>query len=58
VFSDYAWAGDRDDIRLDDGLYSIGAGVSILDGLIRMDASWGLVSPRDFRMEIYLDQIL
>jgi len=58
LFSDYAWAGDRDDVRLDDGLYSVGAGISILDGLIRMDAAWGLRSPRDFRMEFYLDQIL
>lgn len=58
VFSDVGWAGDRSDIDLDDALYSIGVGLSILDGLIRFDAAWGLRSPREFRFDAYLDQIL
>jgi hypothetical protein len=58
LFSDLAWAGERDDVRLDDALHSVGAGLSILDGLIRLDGAWGLVSPRDFRFDMYLDQIL
>jgi hypothetical protein len=32
--------------------------VSILDGLIRLDAAWGLRAPRDFRLDLYLDQLL
>jgi hypothetical protein len=58
LFTDLAWAGDRNDIRLDDGLYSVGLGLSILDGLFRLDGAWGLRSPRDFRLDVYLDQIL
>jgi hypothetical protein len=58
LFSDVAWAGERDAFDLDDSLYSIGLGISILDGLIRLDGAWGLRSPRDFRFDAYLDQIL
>ena len=58
LFSDLAWAGDRDVIRFDDALYSIGVGVSILDGLIRMDSAYGLRDPRGFRFDFYLDAIL
>jgi hypothetical protein len=58
LFSDVGWAGDRGDVRWDDALYSAGVGVSILDGLIRLDAAWGLRAPRDFRFDLYLDQLL
>jgi len=58
LFTDLAWAGERDDVRFDDGLHSVGVGLSILDGLIRLDGAWGLRSPRDFRFDVYLDQIL
>jgi hypothetical protein len=58
VFSDVAWAGDRDRMRLDDALHSAGVGLFLADGLIRMDAAWGLSSPKGFRLEAYLDGIL
>ena len=58
VFSDLAWAGDRDVISFDDALYSIGVGLSLLDGLVRMDAAYGLRDPRAFRLDFYLDAIL
>lgn len=58
LFSDLAWAGDRDAVRFDDALYSIGAGVSLLDGLVRIDGAYGLRAPRDFRVDFYLDAIL
>jgi hypothetical protein len=58
LFSDVGWAGDRDRIRFDDALYSVGAGVSILDGLIRMDGAYGLRDPKGFRLDLYLDAIL
>jgi hypothetical protein len=58
IFSDMAWAGDRGDVRWDDALYSIGAGLSLLDGLFRIDGAWGLRSPRGFRLDVYLDQLL
>lgn len=58
LFSDYAWAGSRDELDLSNGLHSVGIGVSLLDGLIRLDGAHGLVRPRDFRLEFYLDAIL
>jgi hypothetical protein len=58
LFSDWAWAGDRDVIRLDEALWSLGAGISILDGLIRFDGSYGIRDPKGFRVDLYLDAIL
>lgn len=58
IFSDYGWAGDFDGYQLDDGFLSIGAGASLLDGILRFDGAYGLVSPRDFRIDFYLDAIL
>lgn len=58
LFSDYAWAGDGSDFSLDDGFYSVGVGLSIVDGLIRLDAGFGLREPRDLRIDFYLDSVL
>jgi hypothetical protein len=58
LFGDLAWAGPRDRIRLDDALAAAGVGLSLVDGLIRLDAAWALRAPRGFRLEAYLDGIL
>lgn len=58
VFGDGAWAGDRNAIRFDDALLSVGVGLSLVDGLIRLDGAWGLRGAKDFRFEAYLDGIL
>lgn len=58
LFGDLAWAGPRDRIRLDDALAAAGVGLSLVDGLIRVDAAWALRAPRGFRLEAYLDGIL
>ena len=58
MFTDFGWAGDRNSIDLSTGLYSIGAGASLLDGLIRLDAAHGLRDPKGFRLDFYLDAIL
>jgi hypothetical protein len=58
LFSDVAWAGDRNAASLDAALTSVGVGISILDGLIRVDMGWGLRSPRGSRLDAYLDGIL
>lgn len=58
VFGDGAWAGERGEFAADDALASAGVGLSLVDGLIRADAAWGLRSPRGFRLELYLDGIL
>ncbi len=58
IFSDVGWAGESDSYRFEDALYSVGVGLSVLDGLIRMDSAWGLRQPRVFRFDLYLDAIL
>jgi hypothetical protein len=58
VFGDYGWAGDLGAFELDNGFYSAGVGASLLDGLLRIDAGYGLRAPRGFRLEFYLDGIL
>lgn len=58
VFGDAAWAGERSRIHFDDALASVGIGLSLVDGLIRMDGAWGLRGDRDFRLELYLDGLL
>lgn len=58
LFSDIGWAGAAEAFDLDDARYSVGAGLSILDGLIRMDAAYGLRAPRGFRLDFYLDALM
>ncbi len=58
LFSDYGWAGTWDGFEVSNGYTSAGVGLSILDGLIRMDAAQGLKDPMGFRFEFYLDGIL
>lgn len=58
LFSDYAWAGDLNTYHVRDGFSSAGVGLSILDGLIRMDAAYGLREPGGFRIDLYLDGAL
>lgn len=58
VFSDWGWAGDRDDIRNADQRWAIGAGTSLLDGLVRLDLAHGLRSPRGWRLDLHLDSVL
>lgn len=59
LFHDIGWAGSRRGFDLDQALYSIGVGGSVLDGLIRMDLSHGLRGvQRQFRFDLYLDALL
>ncbi len=58
LFSDVGWAGESASYSSDDALYSVGVGVSLLDGLVRLDSAWGLGEPRAFRLDLYLDAIL
>lgn len=58
LFSDYAWAGDYEGFQIGDGFYSIGSGLSLVDGLIRFDAAYGLKEPRGVRVDFYLDAAL
>jgi len=58
AFFDYAWAGDASTFSLGDGFYSVGGGLSLVDGLLRLDVGYGLRDPRDVRIDFYLDAIL
>ncbi|GMV06130.1 MAG: hypothetical protein AMXMBFR53_24060 [Gemmatimonadota bacterium] len=58
LFSDGGWAGPRPAFDAADALWSAGVGLSLVDGLIRTDAAWGLSGSRGFRLELYLDGIL
>lgn len=58
LFGDGGWAGPRTAVRGRDALYSVGVGLSLVDGLIRLDGAWGVRAPKDFRLELYLDGIL
>ncbi|MDX1494259.1 MAG: hypothetical protein R3253_09380, partial [Longimicrobiales bacterium] len=58
LFSDYAWAGDYEGFQPGDGFYSVGVGLSLVDGLIRFDVGYGLKEPRDVRVDFYLDAAL
>lgn len=59
LFVDAGWAGPASEFDYGDMLYGIGAGVTIVDGVVRMDLSRGLKGPRKgFRFELYLNAIL
>jgi hypothetical protein len=58
VFSDWGWAGDRTDIRPRDRRWALGAGASLLDGLIRLDLARGMDAPRRWRLDLHLDALL
>lgn len=59
LFGDIGWAGQPDGFTLqdavDNALYSAGVGITVLDGLIRMDLAYALVAPRGLRFDTYLD---
>jgi hypothetical protein len=58
LFSDVGWAGSRDAFTFQRPLWSVGAGVSVLDGLLRMDLARALRSPTGWRLELYMDGAL
>jgi hypothetical protein len=58
LFTDFGWAGDRSEWRDGVPLWSVGAGLSALDGLVRFDVARALRSPTDWRVHLYLDALL
>jgi hypothetical protein len=58
IFTDWGWAGDRSDIQRVDQRWAVGAGASLLDGLVRVDLARGLRAPRGWRVDMHLDAIL
>jgi hypothetical protein len=55
VFSDIGWAGPRADFRTGKPLLGSGVGVSVLDGLIRLDLARGMRAPKGWRFDLYFD---
>ncbi len=58
AFSDIGWAGPRADFTSGKPLIGAGVGVSILDGLVRLDLARGLRAPKGWRFDLYFDGIL
>jgi hypothetical protein len=59
LFGDGAWAGERlGDFRERDALFSVGAGITLLDGILRFDVARGVRNPTGWRVHMYLDGIL
>ncbi|MEN8144513.1 MAG: BamA/TamA family outer membrane protein [Gemmatimonadota bacterium] len=59
AFSDFAWAGDSSDFGTTNTAGSVGAGISALDGLVRVDLARGFMGPEPlrWRLHAYLDAL-
>jgi len=57
LFSDAGWAGDRSDVTIPEALFSVGAGVALVDGLIRADVARTMRAPHRLRLDLYLDSM-
>ena len=56
VFGDFGWAGDRRDwARIGLPMSGVGAGTSILDGLVRFDVARGINPDRQWRIDTYVE---
>ncbi len=58
VFGDAAWAGPRADFGTEGYKLGVGAGLSAMDGLFRLDLARGVRGGNDWRLLIYMDGIL
>jgi hypothetical protein len=57
-FSDVGWAGRRGEFRNGRPLLSAGAGVSLLDGVLRFDVARALRAPTGWGVSLYFDAAL
>ena len=59
IFYDVGWAGSPEDFDSSEVLSAAGIGVTVFDGLLRLDLANGLRgSERRFRLHLYADGIL
>jgi len=60
TFGDFAWAGDRARFGTAGHAVAVGAGVSALDGILRIDLAKGVEGPGPLRwqLHVYLDALL
>jgi hypothetical protein len=57
-FTDAGWAGERDAVDWDGAKASAGVGLSVLDGILRLDVARGWKGGSDWRVDLYLDGLL
>lgn len=55
LFSDLGWTGSRDAWREGKPLWSVGGGISLLDGLLRLDFAWPMREESGMRFYMYVD---
>jgi hypothetical protein len=56
VFADFGWAGDRNNwSKIGLPMSGVGAGTSIMDGLIRFDVARGINPEREWRVDTYIE---
>jgi hypothetical protein len=56
LFGDLGWVGDRNKLnQVGRPMSGVGAGVSFLDGLFRLDVARGLYPRKQFRVDLYLE---
>jgi len=55
LFSDVGWIGERAAFRFDDPLAGVGAGVSLLDGIVRADVARAVRGGDKWKFYLYLD---
>ena len=55
LFSDAGWAGSHENLRTDPWLLSAGVGMSLMDGIVRLDLARALKRPTGWRLIAYLD---
>jgi len=55
TFSDLGWVGRPADFRFDDPLLGVGAGLSLLDGIVRFDVARAILGARKWKVYLYLD---
>ncbi len=58
LFTDWGWAGPRSAFAGTRPLRAFGVGVSLLDGLIRLDVARGLRGPGGWRFDVAVDGVL
>lgn len=58
LFTDAGWAGPRGDLWTQPALVSVGAGASLLDGLMRVDLSRALRAPVGWRLDLSVDGLI
>jgi hypothetical protein len=55
LFTDLGWTGQREDFTLRDPFASVGVGVSLLDGIIRLDVARAVRRGTRWKLHLYLD---